>query len=132
MAEMLGNRRAQMHLALASEEESPEFRPEPFTPFYRRALAQSISKLLTKSCHLIRKTLKNMPSAALEEANLLLKPESATAGWKRDILEQKLTSIRIRVHGDFHLGQVMLAGRDLIIVDFEGEPSRSIFCNRLV
>ena len=47
------------------------------------------------------------------------------------VLDQKITAKRIRCHGDFHLGQVLYTGKDFFIIDFEGEPSRSLSERRL-
>jgi maltose alpha-D-glucosyltransferase / alpha-amylase len=44
----------------------------------------------------------------------------------RGVLERRLAMTRIRIHGDYHLGQVLYTGKDFVIVDFEGEPSRSL------
>lgn len=126
MANMLGRRTAQMHLILASDEESAEFRPEPFTPFYRRGLAQSIRQLLTGSLQLLRKHKGELSGQARLDADSLLDHESKVAAWIRETLDQKLSSQRIRIHGDYHLGQVLFTGKDFIIIDFEGEPARSM------
>jgi len=42
------------------------------------------------------------------------------------LIERKIAAVRLRCHGDFHLGQVLFTGKDFVIVDFEGEPARTL------
>jgi maltose alpha-D-glucosyltransferase/alpha-amylase len=44
----------------------------------------------------------------------------------RELLPERIDAIKIRHHGDFHLGQMLIAKDDVAIIDFEGEPRRSI------
>ena len=52
--------------------------------------------------------------------------ESAIVGRFRELLDHKISAMRIRCHGDYHLGQVLFTGKDFVIIDFEGEPARSL------
>ena len=49
----------------------------------------------------------------------------------RPIYKEKFKALKIRIHGDYHLGQVLIAGSDFLIIDFEGEPAKSLSERRL-
>ena len=124
LAEVLGRRTAELHQALA-DSSSEEFRPEPFTTLYQRSVYQSMRAQLRPTLSLIRRVMR----PADEEQQALV---DLVVGSEVDLLERfnalrqhRFDVSRIRIHGDYHLGQVLHAGRDFVIIDFEGEPSRS-------
>ena len=49
----------------------------------------------------------------------------------RQIIDKKIRALKIRTHGDYHPGQVIYTGKDFVIIDFEGEPARSLTERRL-
>jgi maltose alpha-D-glucosyltransferase/alpha-amylase len=130
-AELLGRRTGELHTALASDAKDPAFAPEPFDPFHRRALYESVRALADRAFTLLDKTLRTLPEEARAVVEQLAARRESVLGELRHILEHPITAKRIRCHGDFHLGQVLYTGKDFIIIDFEGEPARSIGERRL-
>jgi maltose alpha-D-glucosyltransferase/alpha-amylase len=130
-ARLLGERTAEMHLALASRYEDPNFAPEPFTGLYQRSIYQSMRNLTTRTFQLMRSRLRHLPKAVRQTASEVLERESEIFHHLHSVLERKIAALRIRVHGDFHLGQVLHTGKDFIIIDFEGEPARTLSERRL-
>jgi maltose alpha-D-glucosyltransferase / alpha-amylase len=130
-ARLLGERTADMHLALASRSDDPNFAPEPFSGLYQRSIYQSMRNLAARAFQLLRSRLKHLPSEVQGEAAEILDRQAEVFQLFRAVLERKITATRIRVHGDFHLGQVLHTGKDFIIIDFEGEPARSLTERRL-
>ena len=128
-ARLLGQRTAQLHAVLATGTDVA-FAPEPFTPHYQRGLYQSMRNLTTNSLALLAKLVAEDANAP-PEALAVLKLESEILERFRALLGRTFTSVRIRIHGDYHLGQVLHTGSDFLICDFEGEPARTLSERRL-
>lgn len=131
MVELLGKRTAELHIAAASDSKDPNFAPEQFNSFYQRSIYQSISSLLRRNFQTLRKVAARLPETVKEEAATILSKESEILNAIEAILRPKIKGMKIRCHGDYHLGQVLFTGNDFVIIDFEGEPARSLSERRL-
>jgi maltose alpha-D-glucosyltransferase/alpha-amylase len=121
---LLGTRTAELHLALAAPVEDPAFAPEPFTDFYRHGLYHGVVARLSRTLDLLGRRLPGLPDTVRAEVERLLQRQSAIRERYRTLRDQRIYAHRIRIHGDYHLGQALYTGRDFVIIDFEGDPAR--------
>ena len=131
VARQLGQRTAELHLALAADVSNPSFAPEPFSTLYQRSLYQSMRTQTDQSLLLLRQRLGALDPETRVDAQAVLDLEERVLDQFRTAIERPITALRIRCHGDYHLGQVLYTGKDCVIVDFEGEPARSITERRI-
>lgn len=131
MISLLGKRTAELHRALSSDTEDREFMPEPFSLLYQRSVYQSMQSLTKRIFEQTRKNLKNFTEETRQEAVDVLNNEKAIMKRYQAFLKKKIPVTKARIHGDYHLGQVLFTGNDFIIIDFEGEPARSLSERRL-
>jgi maltose alpha-D-glucosyltransferase / alpha-amylase len=124
-ARLLGARTAELHLALASSTKDADFAPEPFDGMHQQSLYQAAHNLAARTWRLLKKHQKDQaePNELVER---LLGAEAAVDAAFVKVSTRKMSVARIRVHGDYHLGQVLWTGEDFVIIDFEGEPGRPL------
>ena len=125
-ASLLGQRTGELHIALASDRQDPNFAPEPFTQFYRRSLYQSVRTATDRALTLLSERKMALPEAARPGALMLLPLKALITERFRSAMDRKITAMRIRCHGDYHLGQLLFTGKDFVVIDFEGEPGRPL------
>jgi maltose alpha-D-glucosyltransferase/alpha-amylase len=126
-AETLGRRTAEMHLALAADSADPAFAPEPFS---KADLADVVADAVAQA----QKAFDALQTAAPGQLTLEVETRARTLLESRETLLDRIRSgpalefavSKIRVHGDYHLGQVLWVEGDFYIFDFEGEPARPV------
>jgi maltose alpha-D-glucosyltransferase/alpha-amylase len=128
---LLGIRTGEMHRALISFPEEKDFEPEAFSLHYQRSLYSSLQSLTRSAFQSLRQNLKNLPESIREEAEEVLQMKDQVLKIFKKIFSHKITTMKIRNHGDYHLGQVLWTGKDFVIIDFEGEPARTFSERRL-
>ncbi|MEX0983298.1 MAG: maltose alpha-D-glucosyltransferase [Bacteroidales bacterium] len=132
MIALLGQRTAEMHLALASVKKEKDFAEEPFSLLYQKSLYQSFRTLIKRTINQMKASMKKLDDDQKELLGDIIKNEQLLLSTIKNTLEQeKIHTSRIRIHGDYHLGQVLFTGKDFVIIDFEGEPTRSLTARSL-
>ncbi|UIJ72322.1 maltose alpha-D-glucosyltransferase [Aurantimonas sp. HBX-1] len=123
---VLGTRTGQMHAALATVTGNPDFDPEPIDA---AALAQMVAEAreeASASLVLLRGQREASGAVGAEDIDRLIAAEPAILAWFDGFTGLDVTTHRTRIHGDYHLGQVLVAKNDVVILDFEGEPGREL------
>ena len=125
-ASALGRHTAELHRALASPTDDPAFAPEPLTGGDLQSAMDQLRTQAASAFDALKQNVSLLPDETVELAGLVL-------GQRRQILDRfriptadGTHGLRMRIHGDYHLGQVLRVKTDYIILDFEGEPARSL------
>jgi maltose alpha-D-glucosyltransferase/alpha-amylase len=128
---MIGRRTAEMHLALASETNDPAFEPEGFNALFQRSIYQSMRTLKSDVFYELQRQMKSLPGDGPQLAERVLQQDAEIVRRFRHMVDRRVQSLRIRCHGNYHLGQLLFTGKDFVIVDFEGAGRASLPERRL-
>jgi len=122
----LATRTAEMHIALGSDIYETAFTPTTYNGDYTVWLKNRLTYQFQNRLNILENNLHKLDGLALELANQFLDHKKEIRKLFLDFDWTKMKSERIRIHGDYHLGQVLVNGDDFYILDFEGEPESTI------
>ena len=122
----LARRTAEMHIALGSDIHETAFTPTTYNGDYTVWLKNRLTYQFQNRLNILENNLHKLDGLALDLANQFLDNKKSIRKLFLDFDWTKMKSERIRIHGDYHLGQVLVNGDDFYILDFEGEPESTI------
>jgi maltose alpha-D-glucosyltransferase/alpha-amylase len=129
-AQLLGERTAEIHKAL-SDSENPDFAPEPFTSFYQRSIYQYKRNLAGQVLLDLKQEMPKLSPEVRQLAQTVINRKEQLMSKFASVLDLKITAMRTRCHGDFHLENVLYTGKNFVIINFEGEPPRPLSERRM-
>lgn len=130
-ANLLGQRTGEMHLALCSRPDDLNFNPEFLTLLDQRSIYQTMRRNVRTVFQLVRKNTPRLSEHLRGYCEEALKSEQEILNIFQKTLEKKFSIIKMRIHGDYHLGQVLYTGKDFCVIDFEGEPLLPMSARRI-
>jgi maltose alpha-D-glucosyltransferase / alpha-amylase len=130
---LLARRTAELHLALVSPAAAiePDFAPEPFDDKFQRSFEDALLELTNRIFGQLQHAQDRLPENAKAKVEKVLASEPQIIERFHAALSSPIRAVRTRIHGDYHLGQVLYTGADFVIIDFEGEPARPLSQRRL-
>jgi maltose alpha-D-glucosyltransferase/alpha-amylase len=124
--QLLGQRTAELHIALSSDSDNPDFSPLPFSSFYQRSIYQYSRNLTGQTLLRLKKQLRSLPEDIQGLARQVISRKDYLLTRLEQVLTQKITAMRTRCHGNYCLEEVLYTGKDFAILDFEGETYRTL------
>ncbi len=125
-AAVLGRRTGALHLALAEPIPDPALAPEPLTAADIDGLALGVREHAAYAFEQLKMALPRLPNDVVELASRVMSCRTQILARLTRLGGLTTDGVKTRIHGDYHLGQVLRVGSDFVILDFEGEPARSL------
>ncbi len=125
-AAVMGKRLGELHAVLAMPTDDPAFMPERVEADETKAWAQAACQEVDRALQALQQFTAWQDDAEQAAAKELIALRDPLGDKIRELAEAGVGTLRTRLHGDFHLGQILVAVDDAILIDFEGEPSKSL------
>ncbi|NUB13102.1 phosphotransferase, partial [Azospirillum brasilense] len=122
----LGQRTAELHCALAKRTGDPAFDPEPVTADDLKGWGEAARRQAEAAFAALPGALDRLAPTVREQAESLLARRADVMNRLAELADTPPQGDKTRIHGDYHLGQVLRAQNDWYIIDFEGEPAKSL------
>jgi len=128
---LLARRTAELHAALSSRPDIGDFAPEPFTTFYRQGVYHGMLGQFNRAFEMLHSRLRELPTNAHGDVSDVLGREADIRAQLLALRDKRMSGMRIRTHGDYHLSNVLFAGNNWMITNFEGDPMRPLSERRI-
>ncbi len=122
----LGCRTAELHRAFALDTPDPAFTPEPISAADVKAWGEDVLRQADKAFGALDRARTATEGPLRESVDAVLARRNECLSAIRKLSSKKVHAHKTRIHGDYHLGQVLVVANDFFIIDFEGEPARSL------
>jgi maltose alpha-D-glucosyltransferase/alpha-amylase len=126
LARRLGTRTGELHRAFAASTGDAAFDPEPVGRAEREQWLGGARDMLEKALVEVGAARSRLEGEAAAAADALTAARRDLLALPKALLPTRIAAQRSRLHGDYHLGQVLVAKNDFYILDFEGEPARPL------
>jgi len=126
LAHTLGKRTAELHAAFAQKTGNPAFDPIPHGAADVGAWTERVRNEAAAVLDRLAKRRDTLPESIRDDTDRLLAQRDALLARITAHANDRADGVKTRLHGDYHLGQVLLVHNDFVITDFEGEPSRTM------
>ncbi|WP_454864606.1 maltose alpha-D-glucosyltransferase [Pseudomonas rhizophila] len=125
-AGMLGQRLGEMHEVLAQATDNPDFAPQATNAKEAQAIGKDVAAQVENALRLLKQNQGQLNPADQALVARLLEHKKTVLAHIQELAGKAVGGLRIRVHGDLHLGQVLVIKGDAYLIDFEGEPARPL------